>query len=141
MNYLLKHRADSAVAQIESARTPLEKYTARQEGLAVLADHERQISEDAALELFKAARPQSVHGVWEGSEVRDRPVFLIGPMGTRIVSPVVLPDGSKATPNPSYQIAVPMTMVPAMLARGFTRANSVTVKLDAASPNPANPSV
>lgn len=130
MNNLLKHRADTAVAQIESARTPLEKFTSRRDGLAVLADHEKQVSDDAALALFKAARPQGSFGVWKGAPVHDRPVFMTGPAGTKIVAPIALPDGTKASPNPQGQIVVPMPMVPAMIARGFVRANEVITNLD-----------
>jgi hypothetical protein len=52
-------------------------------------------------------------------------VFMVGRGGTKITVPVELPDGSKAMPNPQGQIAVPAHLVPAMLQRGFVRANSV----------------
>jgi hypothetical protein len=141
MNNILQHRANAAMADIESARTPLEKHRARQEGLAVKADLEKLIGDDNALAVFKATRPQSAFGVWKGAPVHDRPVFMTGPAGTKIIAPISLPDGTKAEPNPQGQIVVPMPMVPAMTVRGFVRANSVITHLDAVAPNPANPSV
>ena len=130
MNHMLQHRAQAAIADIESARTPLQKYLAQQEGLSVKADLEKLMSDDAALAVFKAARPQSAIGVWKGAPVQDCPVFMIGPAGTKIVAPIALPDGTKASPNPQGQIVVPMPMVPAMIARGFVRANEVITNLD-----------
>jgi len=47
-----------------------------------------------------------------------------------------LPDGTKAAPNPQGQIVVPMPLVPAMIARGFIRANSVITELDTTVPAP-----
>jgi hypothetical protein len=137
MTHLLQHRAHEAVAKIETARTPLERHTARQEGLSVKADLEKQISDDAALSPFKSAQPQSAFGVWKGL-VHDRPVFMTGPAGTKITGPITLPDGSKAEPNPQYQIVVPMPLVPAMIARGFIRTNSVISELDTATPDSAH---
>jgi len=137
MNHLLQHRAHEAVVKIETARTPLERHTARQEGLSVKADLEKQISGDAALAAFKSAQPQSMAGVWKGL-VHDRPVFMTGPAGTKITDPITLPDGSKAEPNPQGQIVVPMPLVAAMIARGFVRANSVITPLDTATPDPAH---
>jgi hypothetical protein len=138
MNYMLQHRANAAIAAIETARTPLEKHLALQDGLAVKADLEKQIADDAALAMFKATPAQSMVGVWKAEPVSDRPVFMTGPDGTKIVSPVALPDGSKASPNPQGQIVVPMSMVPAMIARGFVRANSVITELDTTTPVPAH---
>lgn len=137
MTHLLQHRAHAAKVAIETARTPMEKHFARQEGFAIKADLERQISDDAALATFKSAQPQSAFGVWKGL-VHDRPVFMVGPAGTRITGPITLPDGTKAEPNPQYQIVVPMALVPAMIARGFIRANSVITHLDTATPDPAH---
>jgi hypothetical protein len=136
-NRLLQHRAHAAKVAIETARTPMEKHFARQEGLSVKADLEKQIGDAAALAVFKSAQPQSTFGVWKGL-VHDRPVFMTGPAGTKITGPITLPDGSKAEPNPQYQIVVPMPMVPAMIARGFVRANSVITPLDTATPDPAH---
>lgn len=142
MNYILKHRAAAAVAAIETARTPLEKHTARQEGLSVKAELEKTIGDDAALAALRKAQPQSMIGVWKGAEpVHDRPIFMVGPAGTKIVSAVTLPDGSKAEPNPQYQIVVPMPLVPAMIARGFVRANSVITPLDGTMPDPVRPNI
>ena len=137
MNHLLQHRAHEAVVKIETARTPLERHTARQEGLTVKADLEKQINCDAALAAFKSAQPQSMAGVWKGL-VHDRPVFMTGPAGTRITGPITLPDGTKAEPNPQYQIVVPIPLVPAMIARGFVRANSVITHLDTTTSDPAH---
>jgi hypothetical protein len=138
MNHLLQHRAHEAVAKIETARTPLERHVAREEGLRARADLEMQISGDAALAAFKSAQPQSMAGVWKGL-VHDRPVFMTGPAGTKITGPITLPDGTKATPNPQYQIVVRMPLVPAMIARGFIRANSVITELtDSTTPDPAH---
>jgi len=137
MTHMLQHRAHEAVAKIETARTPLQKYLARQEGLSVKADLEKQISDDAALAAFKSAQPQSAFGVWKGL-VHDRPVFMTGPAGTKITGPITLPDGSKAEPNPQGQIVVPMPLVSAMIARGFVRVNSVITHLNTTTPDPAH---
>jgi hypothetical protein len=135
MNYMLQHRANAAMAKITSARTPYEKRVAHAEGLSVKADLEKQIGDDAALAAFSKAKPQSMVGVWT-EPVSDRPIFMVGPAGTKITAPIALPDGTRAAPNPQGQIVVPMSMVPAMLARGFIRANSVITELDTATPAP-----
>ena len=101
MTHLLQHRAHAAKVAIETARTPMEKHFARQEGLSVKADLEKQINDDAALAAFRSAQPQSAFGVWKGALVHDRPVFMVGPAGTKITGPITLPDGSKAEPNPA----------------------------------------
>jgi hypothetical protein len=139
MNHILRHRANAAMAKIETARTPLEKYSARQEGLSVKADLEKQIADDKAMTAFKSVQPQNSFGMWKGDPVSDRPVFMTGPAGTKITSPIALPDGTKAAPNPQYQIVVPMRFVPAMIARGFVRANSVITHPDGTLPAPARP--
>jgi hypothetical protein len=138
MNHILQHRANAAMAKIETARSPLEKHMARQEGLSVKADLEKRLGDDNALAAFKAAQPQNSFGVWKGAPVHDRPIFMVGPAGTKIITPVALPDGSRATPNPQGQIVVPMPLVPAMIARGFVRANSVITELDTTTPDPAH---
>jgi hypothetical protein len=127
---MLQHRANAAMAAIETARTPMQKRDARQEGFAVKADLERQLGDDKAIAAFKAAQPQNSFGVWKDGPVHDRPVFMTGPAGTKITAPIALPDGTKAAPNPQYQIVVPMRFVSAMIARGFVRANSVITELD-----------
>jgi hypothetical protein len=137
MNNMLQHRAHAAKVAIATARTPMEKHMARQDGLAVKADLEKQIADDAAVALFKATPAQSMAGVWKGELVHDRPVFMVGPAGTKITGPIALPDGTRAAPNPQYQIVVPMKFVPAMIARGFVRANSVMTNLDTTTPDPA----
>jgi hypothetical protein len=137
MNYMLQHRANAAMAKIETAQTPLQKHLAREEGLSVKRDLEKQIGDDAAVAAFKSAQPQSSVGVWKGNLVHDHPVFMTGPAGTKIVAPVALPDGSRAAPNPQGQVVVPMRLVPAMIARGFVRANSVITELDTTMRNPA----
>lgn len=128
MNNLL-HRAAAATAAIDTARTPLQKHLAREEGLAIKRELEQQVAGDAAVAAFKKAKPQNSAGVWKGEPVHDRPVFMTGPAGTRITGPIKLPDGSSAAPNPQGQIVVPMKDVPAMVARGFIRANSVMTSL------------
>jgi hypothetical protein len=136
MNRMLMNRAAQATAAIESAKTPMQKHLAREEGLTVVRDLEKQLGDDAALAAFKAAQPQSSVGVWKGAPVADRPVFMVSQIGTRITAPIKLPDGTLASPNPQGQITVPMPLVAAMLARGFIRANSVITHLDTTVPAP-----
>jgi hypothetical protein len=125
----LQHRANVAMAAIDEARTPAQKHAARQEGLSVKADLEKQIGDDKAIATFKSAKPQSMAGVYKDDTVRDHPVFMTGPAETRITGPVKLPDGTMAAPNPQGQIVVPASMVPAMMSRGYFRANSVITEL------------
>jgi len=125
----IQHRANAAMAAIDEARTPLQKHEARQEGLAVHAELEKHVADDAALAAFRKAQPKSMAGVYNDDTVRDHPVFMTGPAETRITGPVKLPDGSMAAPNPQGQIVVPASMVPAMMARGYFRANSVITEL------------
>jgi hypothetical protein len=125
----LQHRAHAAVAAIDEARTPAQKHAARQEGLSVHADLQKQIGDDNAMAAFKSAKPQSMAGVYKDGTVRDHPVFMTGPAETRITGPVKLPDGSLAAPNPQGQIVVPASMVQAMMTRGYFRANSVITQL------------
>ena len=127
-HHMLQHRAHAAMGKIETARTPLEKHAARQEGLAVKADLEKYIADDAALAAFKSAQPQNSFGVWKGL-VHDRPVFMVAQSGLKITGPVSLPDGSKASPNPQGQITVPLKFLDEMMARGYFRANSVITNL------------
>jgi hypothetical protein len=141
MTHQLQHRAYAAAAEITNARTPLQKHMARQEGLSVKGELEKQIADDAALAAFKSAQPQSSFGVWKGALVHDRPVFMTGPAGTKITGPVALPAGTKAVPNPQGQIVVPMAMVPAMIARGFIRANSVITHPDGTRSDPVRDNV
>jgi hypothetical protein len=125
----LQHRANAAMAAIDDAKTPFQKYAARQEGLSVKADLEKQIGDDKAMAAFKSAKPLSMAGVYKDDTVRDHPVFMTGPAETRITGPVKLPDGTMAAPNPQGQIVVPASMVSAMMARGYFRANSVITAL------------
>ena len=136
----LQHRASAAMAAIDAAKTPMQKSAARQEALAVKADLEKKIGDDAALAAFKAAQPQNSGGMYK-DVIRDHPMFLVGPGGNKITTAVILPDGSKAMPNPQGQIVVEARFVPAMLARGFVRANSVITELGEKYPmhNPARP--
>src|SRR3979411_2452214 len=101
---ILQHRADAAMAKLETARTPLEKYEARREGLSVKADCEKRLGDNRALALFKAAPAQSMVGVWKGEPVSDRPVFMTGPAGTKITAPIALPDGTSAAQHSPGQI-------------------------------------
>jgi hypothetical protein len=126
---ILQHKAAAAAAAIENAKTPLQKHSARQEGLAVKAELEKQIGDDAALAVFKKTKPQSFFSVWKGGPVSDKPIFMTGPTGTKITAPIALPDGTKAVPNPEGQIVVPERFAQAMIVRGFVRANSVTTAL------------
>jgi hypothetical protein len=126
---ILQHKAAAAAAAIENAKTPMQKHVARRDGLAVKAELEKQIGDDAALEVFKKTKPQSSFGVWKGGPVSDRPIFMTGPAGTKITAPIALPDGTKAAPNPLGQIVVPARFEQAMIVRGFVRANSVTTAL------------
>src|SRR5258706_15941348 len=104
-HHLLQHRAHAAMAKIQSARTPMEKHSAREEGLGVKRDLEKLIADDAALAAFRKAQPQNSFGVWKAAElVHDRPVFMVSQPGTKITAPITLPDGSKASPNSAYQI-------------------------------------
>jgi hypothetical protein len=125
----LQHRAAKAMAAIDDARTPLQKHTARQEGLAVHADLEQHIADENFKAAFKSAKPQSMVGVWKNDTVRDAPVFMTGPAETRITRPVKLPDGTMAAPNPQGQIVVPPSMAAEMKRRGYFRANSVITAL------------
>jgi hypothetical protein len=125
----IQHRANAAMAAIDEAKTPAQKHAARQEGLTVKADLEKQIGDDKAMAAFKAAQPKSMAGVYKDDTVRDYPVFMTAAAEARILRPVKLPDGTLAQPNPQGQIVVPASMVPAMMARGYFRANSVITAL------------
>ena len=122
---VLQHRANEAMAKIDSARTPHEKCEARQAAIAVHADLAKHVGDENALDAFRKAKPQSMIGAYQANTVRDYPVFMTGPAETRITGPVKLPDGTMAAPNPQGQIVVPASMVSAMMARGYFRANSV----------------
>ena len=65
----LQHRANAAMAAIDTARTPYEKAAAQHEGLAVKRDIEKQIGDDAALAAFRKSQPQPMAGVWKGEPV------------------------------------------------------------------------
>jgi hypothetical protein len=122
---ILQHQAAAAIAAIDDAKTPLQRHEAQRQGLAVHADLEKQLGDANAMAAFMAAKPKSMVGVYKDDTVRDHPIFMVGPAGTKITGSVTLPDGSKAAPNPQYQIVVPAHLVPAMIARGFKRANDV----------------
>lgn len=131
MNYILQHRAAAAGAAIDTAHTPLQKHIARQEGLTVKAELEKQIGDDAALNAFRKAKPQSMVGVWKGEPVHDRPIFMTGPGGAKITAAVSLPDGSQTVPNPHGQIVVAARFVAALIALGFVReSNSAMTSLN-----------
>jgi hypothetical protein len=142
MNQILINRANAATAAIVNAKTSAQKYDARREGAAALGALEKQLGDQKALAAFSKEKPQSSFGVYKGEPVSDRPVFMTGPAGTRIVTAVLLPDGiTRAEPNPQGQIVVPLKFVPAMIARGFIRANSVITELDTAQRDPAPPAI
>jgi hypothetical protein len=135
----LQHRANAAMAAIDTARTPAQKHAARQEGFAIKADLEKQLGDDNAMAAFKAAQPQNSIGMYN-DPVRDHPLFLVGPGGQKITAAVTLPDGTKSTPNPQGQIVIPARLLPAMLARGFVQANSVITDLNSTwQRDPARP--
>lgn len=120
----IQHRAAAAAAAIDAARTPQQRHDARADGLAVKAALEKHLADEAALAAFRKAPPQNTFGMHKDL-VRDAPLFLVGRGGMPIKASVKLPDGSMATPNAAGQIVVPASLVPAMLARGFVRANAV----------------
>jgi hypothetical protein len=134
----LQHRAAQASAAIDAAKTSLQKHDARQVALGVVADLKKHIADDKAMAAFKGAVPQNSIGMWKET-VRDAPLFLVGPGGKRITTTIALPDGSKATPNPEGQIVVPAHLVPAMIARGFKRANDVLTDQHSGMRDPARP--
>jgi hypothetical protein len=119
----LQHRTAAAVAAIDAAKTPAQKSDARRAGLAVHADLEKFLADENFKTAFKKAKPKNSIGMYKADPVEDHPVFLIAPDGMKITGPVTLPDGTKALPNPQYQIVCPASMVPAMLARGYRRFN------------------
>ena len=127
--HMLQYRAAAATAALEAAQTPMAKRLAHQEGIAVKADLEKFVADGNAITAIKAAhtQPQNSFGMFKSAPVHDRPVFMTGPAGTKITKPIVLPDGTKAAANPSGQISVPIKLLPAMLARGFLRANDTAV--------------
>jgi hypothetical protein len=134
---LLQHRANEAMSKIDKARTPQEKAEADREGHIVKADMEKYVADLKAVAIFKATKPQSTNGMWKSDPVSDKPIFMTGPAGTKITAPIALPDGTRATPNHAGQIVVPATAVPAMIARGFVRANSVMTPLNTIGSDPA----
>lgn len=134
----LQHKANAAIAAIDAAKTPLQKFEAHRDGLAVHAVLKKQIRDDAALAAFRKSQPQNSGGMYSGI-VRDHPIFMVGPAGTKITAPVTLPDGTKAMPNTQYQIVVPAHLVPAMIARGFKRANDVLTDKHTAMRDPVRP--
>jgi hypothetical protein len=138
---VLKHRALAAGHAIDTARSPVQKHFAREQGLSAKADLEKHIADEKALAAFRKVKPRSMIGVWKDDTVRDHPVFMTGPAETRIARPVKLPDGSFAAPNPQGQIVVPASMVPAMIARGYFRANSVITELHPDFSDPKIPNV
>jgi hypothetical protein len=113
--------------KLTSARTSLEKSEARAEAVAIKQDLEKWLGDDRALAAFRKAKPKNSAGVYKGDPVVDHPVFMVGPAGTKITAPIALPDGSKAVPNPQYQITVPARFVPQMIVRGFIRVNDAAI--------------
>ena len=125
MTHNLHHRAAQATADIENAKTSLQKRDARNAGLAVHAELAKHLADESFKSAFLNEKKRSMVGVYKGDAglVADHPVFMIGPLGTKITGKIKLPDGSLAAPNPQYQITVPAHLVPQMLARGFLRFN------------------
>src|SRR5260370_4241660 len=95
-NHMLQNRAAVAMAKIDSARTPHEKQIARQEGLAVKADLEREIGNEKALDAFKNARPQNSGGMWNGA---PRFIFMFRADGSKPPAAVELSDVTKVMPS------------------------------------------
>ena len=83
MTHNIQHRANAAMADIDAARTPAQKHAARQEGLAVKADLEKQLSDNQALAAFKAAQPHNSFLRLQGQHSPDAPGFMTGPAETR----------------------------------------------------------
>jgi len=83
---ILQHQANAAVAAIDSAKTPLQKHEARHKALSVKADLEKQLGDDRAMAAFKASQPQNSNGMYKDT-VRDHPLFMVGPTGTKITGP------------------------------------------------------
>jgi len=131
----LQHRANAAMAAIDAAKTPLQKHEARQEGLAVKADLEKQIASDAALAAFKNAKPENSGGMWNGA---PRFIHMVRADGSKPTAAVALPDGTKVMPIQG-QVPVPENQVAAMTTRGWKRANDVINDKHTAMRDPAIP--
>lgn len=122
MTHNLQNRAAQAMADIDNARTPVQKHAARAEGMAVKADLEKQIADDAAMAAFKNAKPENSGGMWNGA---PRFIFMVREDGSKPTAAVELPDGTKVMPIQG-QVPVPENQVAAMTARGgWKRANDV----------------
>jgi hypothetical protein len=131
----LQHQANAAMAAIDAAKTPMQKHQARQEGLAVKADLEREIGNEKALNAFKNAKPQNSGGMWNGV---PRMIYMARADGSKPVAAVELPDGTKVLPIQG-QIPVPENQVPAMTARGWKRFNDVINDQHTGMRDPARP--
>jgi hypothetical protein len=132
---ILQPRAAHAMAKIDSARTPHEKHIAREEGMRVKRDLEKQIGDDAAIAAFKNARPQNSRGMWNGA---PRFIFMVRADGSKPTAAVALPDGTKVMPIQG-QVPVPESQVPAMTARGWKRFNDVINDQHSGMRDPARP--
>jgi hypothetical protein len=132
---VLQHRANAAMEKIKSAGTPLEKHQAHEEGMAVKADLEKFLADENALKAFKSAQPRSVVAMFKGA---PRYIFMVPAAGKTQTAAVTLPDGTKVVPVQN-QISVPEKMIPAMIAKGWVRANDVITELNVALRDPALP--
>jgi hypothetical protein len=135
LTHNLQHRANAAMVAIDAATTPLQKHTARQEGLAVKADLEKQLGDDKAMAAFKNAKPENSGGMWNGA---PRFIFMVRTDGSKPAAAVELPDGTKVMPIQG-QIPVPENQVAAMTARGWKRANDVINDKHISMRDPARP--
>jgi hypothetical protein len=113
------------MAAIDEARTPAQKHAARQEGIAVHAELQKQQNDGKAMAVFRKAQPQNSYGAWSGS---PRVIFMVRADASKPTAAVELPDGTKVMPIQG-QIPVPENQVAAMTARGWKRANSVTTEV------------
>jgi hypothetical protein len=129
LTHNLQNRAARAMADIDAARTEVQKFEARREGFAVHGELQKHLADEQALDAFRKSPPKSMAGVYKGEPVADHPMQMVGPAGTKITAPVELPNGEKAIPNAAYQITVHAHHVPAMRQRGFVLANSVITPL------------
>jgi hypothetical protein len=132
---VLQHRAAQAMEKLANARSPVEKHEARQEALAIKLDLENFLAAENFKAAFKAAQPKSVVGMYKG---QPRFFFMVRADGSKPVAAVALPDETMVKPIQG-QIPVPETMVAAMVARGWKRANDVITPANIGMRDPARP--
>jgi hypothetical protein len=131
----LQHRANAAIAAIDTARTAAQKHAAATEGRAVHADLEKHVADASAMAAFKNAKPENSGGMWNGV---PRVIHMVRADGKTQTAMVMLPDGTKVMPIQN-QIAVPETMAAQMTSRGWKRSNDVINDLHTGMRDPAIP--